>query len=244
VTDCLENYKKIDLHVHTPESVCYNDAGVSARDIIQAALDAKLDAIAITDHNSLNGIDSIREAAKDTNLTIIPAVELTTRHGHFLALFEVDTPIDQMEQFLADVGLDTQGRGDAHTVIAGEIETVLQKIREHGGIAIAAHIDRWPSGFLETKDTRKRKQEIHENEYLDAIEITIPKNRHEWRNGQVRGYPVKRPCTQGSDAHNPDEIGRRPVFIKMDTVRLAEMKKALDNYRTDILFPDDITESP
>lgn len=244
MTDCPENYKKIDLHVHTPESVCYNDAGVSAGDIVQAALDAKLDAIAITDHNSVHGIDGIREAAKDTGLKILPGVELTTKHGHFLALFEVDTPVSQLEKFLDDVGLDTQERGDAHTTIAEEIETVLQKINEHRGIVIAAHIDRWPSGFLETKDSRKRKQEIHENEYLDAIEITIPKNRHEWRNGQVRGYPVKRPCTQGSDAHNPDEIGRRPVFIKMDTVRLSELKKALDNYETDVLFPDDITENP
>lgn len=244
MTDCPENYKKMDLHVHTPESVCYNDGRVNAGNIIQAALDAKLDAIAITDHNSVKGIDGIREAAKGTNLNIIPGVELTTRHGHFLALFEVDTPVKQLEKFLDDIGLETQGRGDAHTMIAEEIETVLQKIKEYGGIAIAAHIDRWPSGFLETKDTRKRKQGIHENEYLDAIEITIPKNRQAWRNGQVRGYPMKRSCTQGSDAHNPDEIGRRPVFIRMDTVRLAELKKALDNYETDILFPDDIIENP
>ena len=244
MTDCSENYKKVDLHIHTPESVCYSDVEANAGDIVKAALTAKLDAIAITDHNSVKGIDSLREAAKNTGLAIIPGVELTTKHGHFIALFEVDTPTDKLNTFLDNVGLDTRRRGDAHTVIADEIETVLQKIKEHGGITIAAHIDRWPSGFLEIKDTRKRKQEIHENKYLDAIEITIPKNRKAWENGKVRGYPMKRACIQGSDAHSPDEIARRTVYIKMDTVKLTEIKKAMENYETDILFPDDIDESP
>ncbi|UCD08876.1 MAG: PHP domain-containing protein [Dehalococcoidales bacterium] len=244
MTDCPDNFKKIDLHVHTPESVCYSDRMANAGDIVQAALIAKLDAIAITDHNSVDGIDEVREAAKDTDLVILPGVELTTKNGHFLALFEETTQTSELNTFLDDVGLVTQGRGDAHTMIANEIETVLRNIREHGGITIAAHIDRWPSGFLETKDTRKRKQEIHENVYLDAIEITIPHYRQTWRNGQFRGYPMKRACVQGSDAHNPNEIGRRPVYINMDTIQLTEIKRALEHYETDILFPDDIDESP
>lgn len=243
MTNCSENYRKLDLHIHTPESVCYSDGKANAGDIVKAALDAKLDAIAVTDHNSVNGIDTVREAAKNSGLVILPGAELTTRHGHFLALFEIDTPTDELNAFLDHLGLDRQGRGDAHTVIADEIETVLQKIKEHGSIAVAAHIDRWPSGFLETKDSRKRKQEIHENKNLDAIEITIPANRKAWESGQVRGYPMKRACIQGSDAHNPNEIGRRPVYIKMDTVQLTEIKKALKNHETDILFPDDINES-
>ena len=244
MTDCPEYYRKLDLHVHTPESVCYSDGEVSPADIIDAALDAKLDAIAVTDHNSVNGIANLREAAKNAELVIIPGVELTTKHGHFLALFEVDTPINEMDTFLDDVGLEKQGRGDAHTVTANKIDTVFQKIHDRGGIAIAAHIDRWPSGFLETKETRKRKQEIHENEYLDAIEITIPKNRQAWRNGQIRGYPMKRACVQGSDAHNPAEIGRRPVYIKMGKIDLVGLRQALLNYGTDILFPEDVAECP
>ena len=243
MTDCPENFKKLDIHVHTPESVCYSDKGTKAGDIVKAALKEKLHAVAITDHNAINGIDKVREAAKDTDLIILPGVELTTKHGHFLALFEVDTSMDKMEKFLDDVGIDKQGKGDAHTITAKDIETVLQKIKEHGGIAVAAHIDRWPSGFLETKNTRKRKQEIYENEYLDAIEITIPENRKAWENGQIRGYPMKRACVQGSDAHNPGEIGRRLMYIKTCTINLTELKKALENYETDILFPDDINES-
>jgi predicted metal-dependent phosphoesterase TrpH len=239
VTDCPENYRKLDIHIHTPESVCYSDKGINADDIVKAALNAKLHAVAITDHNAVDGIDNIRKAAKDTDLIILPGVELTTKHGHFLALFEVDTPMDKLEKFLDSVGIDQQGKGDAHTITVKDIETVLRKIKEYGGVAIAAHIDRWPSGFLETKDTRKRKQEIYENEQLDALEITIPENRRAWENGQVRGYPMKRACVQGSDAHNPDEVGRRPVYIKMDTFNLTELKNALENYETDILFPDD-----
>ena len=130
MTDYPDTFKKLDLHVHTPESVCYNDGETNSGDIVKAALAAKLHAIAITDHNSIKGIDKVREAAKDTDLVILPGVELTTKHGHFLALFEVDTPVNKLEKFLDDVGLDIQGRGDAHTTTADEIEKVLQKIRE------------------------------------------------------------------------------------------------------------------
>ncbi len=240
MTDSPDYFRKTDLHIHTPESVCYSDSTVSAGDIVRDALAAELDIIAVTDHNTVAGIDGIRDAARNSGLVILPGVELTTGHGHFLALFDVNTDTRDLEDFLDYVGIDKNGRGDAHTVAGDEIESILQKIREREGIAVAAHIDRWPSGFLETKDTRKRKQEIHENEYLDALEITIPQNRQDWEEGRVRGYPMKRACLQGSDAHNPAEIARRPVYIKMEHMKLSELKKAIENYRTDILFPDDI----
>lgn len=236
-TDC---YRKTDLHVHTPASVCYNDGDATAEDIVKAALAVKLDVLAVTDHNSVDGIEKIRKAAEDTELVILPGVELTTRHGHFLAFFDVNTPVEKMSDFLDSIGIDTDGRGNAQTVIDNEIENILRKIREYGGIAIAAHIDRWPSGLFESRDTRKRKQEIHENEYLDGLEITIRRERQDWENGQVRGFPMKRACVQGSDAHNPEEIGRRPVYIKMETANLTGLKKALDNYGTDIMFPEDV----
>jgi PHP family Zn ribbon phosphoesterase len=215
---------------------------VDVRDIVEAALGAGLDAIAVTDHNSVKCIEPVRSTADGTGLCVFPGVEITTGNGHFLAIFELDTPVSNLEEFLDDIGIDKNGRGDAHTVATEKIDVILEKVKEYGGIAIAAHIDRWPSGFLETKDSRKQKQEIHENEYLDGLEITIPKNRKEWKNGRMRGFPMKRACIQGSDAHNPTEIGRRPVYIKMENTGLEGIKNALDNYETDILFPEDIEE--
>ena len=50
----------------------------------------KLDAIAITDHNSAEWIDIVKEKAKNA-LVVFPGVEITTWEGlHIVALFDVD----------------------------------------------------------------------------------------------------------------------------------------------------------
>jgi len=220
--------------------VCYSDDSVTAQDIVEAALAARLEVMAVTDHNTIAGVDDIRKAAEKHGLYIFPGVELTTQDGHFLALFETDISTDELVDFLDYSGINRNGWGDAHTVAGDETIVTLKKVHERGGIAIAAHIDRWPSGFMETKATRKHKREIHESEYLDALEITIPQTRHAWKNGETRDFPLKRACIQGSDAHNPEEIARRPVYIRMETVSLGELKKAFSDYENNILFPDDI----
>lgn len=231
--------RKADLHVHTPKSVCYNRPGVNAHDIVHAALAAGLDILGITDHNSVSGIDDIRKAAEGTGLTVLPGVELTTSDGHFLALFEPHVTTVDLEDFLDFSGIERIGRGDARTVSSDVTLAVMKKVHERAGIVIAAHIDRWPSGFMEAKTGRRYKVEIHGNEYLDALEITIPGNRLAWNTGQVRDFPLKRACVQGSDAHNPGEIGRRPVYIRMDRINLAELKEAFLDCGHRILFQDE-----
>ena len=56
----------------------------------------------------------------------------------------------------------------------------------------------------------------------------------------MRDFPRKHACIQGSDAHEPDEIGRRPVYIKMEQVNLEALRSAFRNYETKIIFPDEL----
>ena len=121
------------------------------------------------------------------------------------------------------------------------MEEVCEKIEERSGIAIAAHIERWPSGFLETNEPRRVKMSIHGSQYLSALELTVPQNRGLWNAGKVRGYPKKYACIQGSDAHALVEIGRRPVYIQMETVGLAALRSAFLDYEARIVFPNEYT---
>jgi PHP family Zn ribbon phosphoesterase len=230
-------YYKADLHVHTPESLCYSSSSSTPADIVEAALSAGIQVLGITDHNSVNGIEGIREAAQG-RLIIFPGVEITTPNGHFLALFDVHTTADELNEFLDSIGIEPGGRGDAHTVAADETEITLARVKERGGMTIAAHIDRWPSGFMEAKITRQQKRKIHESQYLDALEITIPENKVAWNEGKMRGLPVKRTCVQGSDAHKPEEIGRRPVYIKMEKPCIESFLHAIQNHQDCIMFPE------
>lgn len=228
-----------DLHVHTARSTCYADRSVTAGQIVNAAIAFGLDVIAVTDHNAVDGIDGIREAARRKGLFVFPGVELSTREGHVVAIFDLDTPVNTLEDFLDSVGIGREGRGDAHTLTADGMETVLCKTAERGGLSILAHIERWPSGFLETRESRLVKARIHASQHLNALEITIPQNKPLWNEGRVWSYPTGRACIQASDAHSLAEIGRRPVYIDMPHVDLAALRVAFLEYRTRIFFPDE-----
>ena len=231
------------MHIHTPKSACYADTSVTLEQIVETALAAGLEAIAITDHNTFEAIDNIREIAKRKGLFVFPGVELSTKSGHFISLFETDAAIDLLDDFLDYLNVDRKGRGDGAATLTVEAEEVLEKIEERGGISMAAHIERWPSGFLESGEPRQVKMRIHASRYLSALEITIPQYKELWNNGEVRDYPKKYACIQGSDAHNLDEIGRRPVYIKMDSVNLSGLRAAFNDFEERIAFPDEYNES-
>lgn len=230
-------FRKADLHVHTPRSMCYRDRTAALKQILDTASGRGLEVMAITDHNTVAAMAEIADMPRNGNLFIFPGVEVTTREGHVLAIFELGTPVPELENFLEDIGTSREGRGDGTTLARCGLEEVCQKIEERGGLAIAAHIDRWPSGFLETNEPREAKLRIHDSPHISALEITIPQNRTLWNAGEMRGYPKKYACVQSSDAHALADIGRRPVYIQMEQVGLAALRAAFLDYTNRIVFP-------
>jgi len=74
----------IDSHIHTIYS---GDATGTPREIIKRARSIGLDAIAISDHNTMKGSLIAQEEVKDfKDILIIPAMEITTNKGHIVAL--------------------------------------------------------------------------------------------------------------------------------------------------------------
>lgn len=237
-------FRKLDLHVHTPWSACYSDAAATPQQIVDSALAGGLDGLAVTDHNTFDGVDAIRQAAEGTGVAIFPGVELSTPGGHMLVVFDPRTRVADIAGLLDSLGLAREEWGDGTSVARETAEGVLRQATGWGGLAIAAHIERWPSGFLETTQPRKAKMSIHASEHLGALEITVPQNRRQWNEGLVRGYPRKRACTQGSDAHQPGEIGRRAIYARLDEISLDALRDALRRFTTDIAFPDDLSPEP
>ena len=137
-------------------------------------------------------------------------------------------------------GASAAAMGDGAFTMDNGIEDVFRKIDEHGGIAIAAQIERWPTGFLQTIESRRAKMRIYSNEYLTALEITQPQNKGLWNRGQVRGYPKRHACIQGSDAHALDEIGRRPTYLILPSLDLRGLRLAFDEYESRIRFPEEM----
>jgi len=70
-----------DLHVHTTYS---NDSFIAPNDLVYYAKKRGLNAVAVTDHNSLTGAYNIAKANPD--FLIIPGMEVSSADGHIVAL--------------------------------------------------------------------------------------------------------------------------------------------------------------
>lgn len=111
-----------DLHVHTTYS---KDSLITPEDLIYYAKKRGLNAVAVTDHNQLEGAYKI---AKETDFLIIPGMEISSMDGHIVALNVRE--------------LIPRGLTAAKTV---------ELIHKAGGIAVACHPYVYFKGCLKDK---------------------------------------------------------------------------------------------
>ena len=69
---------RVDLHLHTTAS----DGQFSPSELVAMALERDLLVIAITDHDTTEGVDEALEAARGTELEVIPGVEISCNVPH------------------------------------------------------------------------------------------------------------------------------------------------------------------
>jgi len=233
-------YYAIDFHVHTTASEDYKQKDATPLDIVNAALSANLDAIVITDHNTINGIDAVRDAAKDTNLTVFPGFEVNTKGGHVLGVFDPNTKIEDLETALIQSGIKKREFG-IEKAIGDDIEEVFKAIAKNGGIAIAAHVD-GEKGFMQTIAQGAAKVKIYHNQNLSAIEIVDLSIKDQYIEGKQPEYNRALACVQGSDAHKTETIGKRRTLLKMQHLTLEGLKQAFSEPKLRIKFPNDAEE--
>src|SRR5579864_622062 len=119
-------FYKADFHIHTPKSSDYKDKAIMPVDVVNGALSKGLDMIAVTDHNSAEWVDVVRAAAKGTKLAVFPGVEITTPLCHLLAVFDLGTPKNVLDDLLSSVGISSDKRGKEDAV-SEELESVLAR---------------------------------------------------------------------------------------------------------------------
>lgn len=77
----------IDLHIHTTAS----DGSMKPAEIVKKAIKLGLSAIAITDHDTVDGVEEALEAGKKTGMPVVPGVEIGVDHEsrelHILGYF-------------------------------------------------------------------------------------------------------------------------------------------------------------
>ncbi|WP_160690717.1 PHP domain-containing protein [Clostridium sp. C2-6-12] len=79
---------KSDFHIHTS----FSDGTLSPAEVIQRAYNNNVKVLAITDHDTLTGLDEALEESVKHNIILIPGIELSTQHNnesiHILGFFK------------------------------------------------------------------------------------------------------------------------------------------------------------
>lgn len=154
---------RVNLHIHTT----YSDGKANFADIVQQGKDFK--AIAISDHNTINGYieNQITE-------NVIPAVEFDAWCGyvflHLLA-YGIDVKSDALKPFLAKTKRETEW--DIIRICAKrDIKKLINAIHEAGGMAVIAH----PACCWALSLDRFIKK--LKSYGLDGVEVYYPYPRH------------------------------------------------------------------
>ncbi len=226
---------KCDLHIHSCLSPC-GSLEMSPKHIAEIAVEKGLDLIALTDHNCALNSPAFEKACSKAGITPLFGIEATTSEEfHSLCLFGSVTEAvnfsDELYEKLLSVPNKPEIYGDQVIVdendnILGEVgkyltggalaissDQLLKQVINAGGLFIPAHIDRAvfslasQLGFLPPDPYSA----------LEIISYPPPFNT-----GNI-------PLITSSDAHYPEDIGKRYFLLESESKSFRSIKEAIFN---------------
>lgn len=208
--------------------------------IIQEALNKNIEIIAITDHNAIDNIPSVIEAAQGTGIKVLSGMELQTREEiHSLCLFDTFAQLQEFfdsiedsfpkinnnpdyfgEQFVVDASGEFIRREDRLLLTSSDLSlrSAWEEVDRLDGLLIPAHVNRSAFGLLPVLGF------IPQDIPLEIIEIS----KHITPDEAVFQFPGLSDyhLIQSGDAHMLEEIlGVNELLIEKRTI--MEIRSAL-----------------
>ncbi len=205
--------------------------------IIRRALAEGLDIIAIADHNSCENLEAALGLARETGISLLPAMEIASAEEvHVLALFDDPQAAFGMQEKVyaslpADlendpafwgeqvvVGEDDLVLGFNPRLLAGAtgmpLEGLVSAIHDLGGLAIASHVDR------EAFSVISQLGFIPDGVRFDALEVS---------RGRVPSCVEASglPAVRSSDAHRLESVGKQRTRFLLEGASFSEIALAL-----------------
>ena len=153
------------------------DAADYAQKLVAKADELGINVLAVTDHNHVGGLHTIRAAAAERGIAVFPGFELSSSNEgiHVLCLYPLDTTEVKLNLFLGAFGIETSE--PSGVPCKKSFSEILALVRRQGGISIAAHATN-DGGLFKALKGRPRIQ-AWQDENLYAIQIP----------GSIEGLP-------------------------------------------------------
>lgn len=223
-----------DFHLHSCLSPCA-DNDMTPNNIVNMAALAGLDAIALTDHNSCANCAAVMRVAAENfpQMTVLPGMELeTSEEVHVVCLFEELAGALAFEKLVADALPRIPNRKEIYgdqllcnerDEVTGEKEHLLVTatalsvdglpalVRQFGGVAIPAHVDRPSYSLLSNLGF------ISDEMGFSSIEISTKLFGEKAAKFLEKNQFVRYNVVMSSDSHNLGTIG-----IQAETLEVSE----------------------
>jgi len=195
------------------------DATLHAQAIVAKAVDLGISVLAITDHNDVTSVPAFRDAAEIHGVHVFPGFELSSSEGvHVLCIYPLQTTQEQLGRFLGEFGIrKAESSSDLSNTTFVE---VLARVRDQGGVTIAAHSTGEKGLFM----TLKGHARIHAWQCEDLLAIQIP--------GLVDDLPQDlRPIVENTNpeyrrSHPPEDGLALAAVNARDVVKAADLNDA------------------
>ena len=252
---------KFDFHTHTPASDDYGKGmnqpdlrNLSPKEWLLNYMRAGIDCIAITDHNTGDWVNRLKEALQELEaedhpdfhkLYLFPGMEISVTSGiHLLAIFDPLKTSSNLDVLLGKVDYrGTPGRSDNETSMT--FDKVVEIIVSTNGIAIPAHVDRENGLFLQYQgNTLQKALDCKDVFAMELMDLNFQK---------PQTYIDKRlnwTEVLGSDAHHPNgnEEQRYPgshfTWVKMESPGIEGLRLALLDGQLSVQRSDQVNIDP
>jgi PHP family Zn ribbon phosphoesterase len=223
----------IDLHNHSPHATgdYKGPDDTDGRTIVDAAVGAGVDVLAVSDHFSVGYATCVAEAAAARTaetgrpLLVLPGAELKLTwlgdEVHLIVLFPPASAERLFKGLLVVLGLteaDLAPERLHHIKVEYDPAEVARIVAALGGMSHVAHADRWFGDYrLLGRPILERlvsSAPIAAVEFLDIAAAD-----------ELLGLSVA--CIQSSDSHHPEEIGRRSTRLAMEEPTFEALRRAL-----------------
>jgi len=217
-----------DFHVHTHAS---NDGFYAPSTIAEMAKAEGLDFVAITDHNTIEGLKELRG---DLDLLIIPGLEITFDKGHF-NVFGMDSWRDWMD------GICGENSTYSLPTKYQSVNELTTQIDDHGALNSINHplLDPWDWLYGDTDLRRIHCVELWNDLYWPPNAGANPKTVSMWSKWLNAGHRIT--AIGGSDYHIPprpeenqfgERLGYPTTFVYADELSVAGIAAGLRQQRS------------
>ena len=219
--------------------------------LIDKAEELGVSVLAVTDHNSVDGVEAIRQAANERSITVFPGFELSSRDGvHVLCLYSPDTEVSQLERFLGEFGVhDPETSSEPCEKYFAD---VLATVRKQEGLCIAAHAVN-DKGLLKALHGQARVKawrdaNLSTVQIPGAVDTLEPKFRKIVKNQDAQYTRSHAPesdlavaVVNAKDVAEPDDLEdpSATCWIKMSEVSIEGLRQAFLDPRSRIRLNSD-----